>query len=119
MEVRLGKLGGKQTDSWRRGWLGGSLLIGLYLASYGVARADHFVVHAQSFAGMTHSTGAVVVSHQVRSGDPGIPVLNPVWTLMVLGSGRFFAPLMLLETGFWYVVRPRGTPWNGPLEGSL
>ena len=90
------------------------IIIGLYLASYGVARVDHLIIHAQSFAGMTHSTGAVVVSHQVRSGDPGIPVLNPAWTLMVLAASRFFAPLMLLETATWYLVRPRGSPWDGP-----
>lgn len=96
--------------AWWRGWPGGLLLIGIYLATYSVVRAEHLIVHATGLVGLNDKEGPVIASHHVRAGDPGIPFLNPEWTLMVLSSSHFFKPLMLLETVMWYGLQPRGSP---------
>ena len=79
----------------------------LYFATYVVARDWHIVVHAVSWSEGHH--GKEIVEHRVQPGDPGIPLLNPVYAILVTLSGPLYGPVRALEERIWKIAQPTGT----------
>ena len=90
-------------------WAAFSLAAVLYAGSYLYLRGNRVIVHTAGFA--TGAEGRVIAGHGMRTGDPGIPLLNPRHGFGMLFVGLVFFPLADIEAVLWYTIKPTGTPW--------
>jgi hypothetical protein len=80
----------------------------VYLGVYPGVRQAHLIIHAVTWSG--DPSGTEVVEHQVRSGDPGTPLLNPAYTIATLVAGVVYGPVRAFEARLWKIVQPAGSP---------
>ncbi len=86
------------------------LALVIYFAGYVVARDWHLIVHAVSWS--AGHRGKEIVEHRVQPGDPGIPLLNPMYATMVLVAGPLYGPVRSFEERLWKIAQPSGTLLN-------
>jgi len=86
------------------------LALVIYFAGYVVARDWHLIVHTVSWS-VGHQ-GKEVVEHGVEPGDVGIPLLNPMYTTLVLFAEPLYGPVRSFEERLWKIAQPSGTLLN-------
>ncbi len=80
-----------------------------YGAAYLAARRARLLIHAETCL-TGHGAGLVVDEHNLRRGDPGIPIFwNRAEVAVYFGAYYVFLPAMLIERGYWYVAVPVGS----------
>lgn len=89
-----------------------------YLGGYGALRMDHFLVHTKSFAGSMDAEGPRVASHGIAPGDFGTPTLGPATSFATFLASLIYWPVTKAELGYWYLVEPVGSPYEGSVEPS-
>jgi hypothetical protein len=80
------------------------LALVLYLLFYGYLRQNHVLVHTVSHSKPEH--GSVIFDHGVRSGDFGVPIFHPMFSLVVALNGLIYMPLLPYEIVYWHIVQP-------------
>lgn len=96
----------------RSTWAQRAILIGAcltYVLGYAAVRSDHFLVHGISLAESADGQGAMVIAHDIRPGDFGVPELGPATAIAMQIAGVIYWPLSKAELGFWYLVEPVGS----------
>lgn len=83
------------------------VIITVYLSGYVYLRSHHLMVHAMGY-GVTDQ-GRVVLQHQIRPGDFGVPIFNLGLNLFIRASYWGYLPVRPLETLAWYAIHPRTT----------
>ena len=80
------------------------LALVLYLLSYGYLRQNHVLVHTVAHSTPEH--GRVIFDHGVRSGDFGVPIFHPLFSLFVTLSELIYIPVFPYEVFYWHIVQP-------------
>ena len=83
------------------------VIITVYLSGYVYLRSHHLMVHAMGY-GVTDQ-GRIVLQHQIRPGDFGVPIFNLGLNLFIRASYWGYLPVRPIETLAWSIIHPRAT----------
>lgn len=79
------------------------IILGIYIAGYGLARNQHLLVHYVAYV------DGKIDSYRIDVGDLGTGY-NPAYHLAHF-SDYVFTPMRWIESGYWYLRYPVGSSW--------
>ena len=99
---------------WQRATF--AMALASYVMGYGAVRYDHLLVHGVSYVGGQDPAGPVIADHEIKGGDFGVPVFGLGTAFATMLAGVIFWPLTRAELGYWYLVQPSGSPYEGRVD---